>query len=189
MKNLLIIAATFFILHSQFSIAAPAPVPQTGQTTCYNTTCAGSGQDGAIKSGVALPVPRFSDNGNGSVTDNLTGLVWLKNANCFNIQAWATAVASAKGLASGACGLTDGSSAGTWRLPSIKELESLVDLQNINPALPTGHPFTSVQSAGYWSGSSYSSNYAWDVGMFVGYVYYSRKGNYDCYVWPVRSVQ
>ena len=35
------------------------------------------------KKGVAWPNPRFTDNGNGTVTDNLTGLIWLKNANCF----------------------------------------------------------------------------------------------------------
>jgi hypothetical protein len=32
--------------------------------------------------GVAWPNPRFTDNSDGTVTDNLTGLIWLKNANC-----------------------------------------------------------------------------------------------------------
>ena len=36
--------------------------------------------------GVAWPNPRFTDNGNGTVTDNLTGLIWLKNANCFGTK-------------------------------------------------------------------------------------------------------
>ena len=61
--------------------------PKTGQTLCYDSLgavvpCAGTGQDGEIKAGVAWPSPRFTDNSNGTVTDNLTGLIWLKNANC-----------------------------------------------------------------------------------------------------------
>ena len=56
----------------------PAMLPKTGQTTSY-----AAGDDGALQKGVAWPNPRFTDNGNGTVTDNLTGLIWLKNANCF----------------------------------------------------------------------------------------------------------
>jgi hypothetical protein len=42
-------------------------LPQTGQTTCYNTEgnvipCAGSGQDGDIRAGVPWPDPRFTVN-------------------------------------------------------------------------------------------------------------------------------
>src|SRR5215831_9628931 len=56
---------------------APAPVPRTGQTTSYAAR-----DDGALQKGVALPTPRFTNNNNGTITDNLTGLIWLKNANC-----------------------------------------------------------------------------------------------------------
>ena len=67
----------------------PAPVPKTGQVTCYDAggnviNCAGTGQDGELQKGVELPTPRFTDKGNGTVKDNLTGLTWLKNANCPN---------------------------------------------------------------------------------------------------------
>ena len=63
-------------------------LPQTGQTTCYDTVgdvipCAGTGQDGEIQAGVAWPNPRFSVSGD-CVTDNLTGLMWAKNANLPN---------------------------------------------------------------------------------------------------------
>jgi hypothetical protein len=68
-----------------------APVSQTGQTTCWETTgsptnCARTGQDGNIQAGVAWPIPRFTDHSNGTVTDNLTGLIWLKDANCFDVR-------------------------------------------------------------------------------------------------------
>jgi len=62
----------------------PAMVPKTGQTTCYDTAgnprdCAGTGEDGEYQMGVAT-TPRFTDHGNGTVTDNLTGLMWTKDA-------------------------------------------------------------------------------------------------------------
>jgi hypothetical protein len=56
---------------------APMPVRKTGQATSYTTT---GGEDGDLQKGVAWPNPRFTDNGNGTVTDNLTKLVWLKDA-------------------------------------------------------------------------------------------------------------
>jgi len=56
-----------------------APVGKTGQATCYNAAgegidCAGTGQDGSLRAGVGWPDPRFTDNGDGTVTDRLTGL-------------------------------------------------------------------------------------------------------------------
>ena len=68
------------------TFAGTIQLPQTGQTKCYDTNgnqipCAGTGQDGEIQAGVAWPNPRFTDNGNGTVTDNLTGLMWTKDAN------------------------------------------------------------------------------------------------------------
>ena len=50
------------------------------------------------------------------------GLVWLKNANCFGKQNWDQAMNSVKSLKSGACGLSDGSTAGQWRIPTKDEL-------------------------------------------------------------------
>ena len=63
-------------------------LPRTGQTICYNVSgtaiaCAGTGQDGDTPAGVAWPSPRFTV-GTGAeakcVTDNLTGLMWTKDA-------------------------------------------------------------------------------------------------------------
>jgi len=76
--------------------AAPAPVPKTGQTTTY-----AAGDDGALQKGVAWPTPRFTDNNNGTVTDNLTGLTWLRDASCLGFQTWANALAAANSLADG----------------------------------------------------------------------------------------
>ena len=190
----------------------PGCVAKTGQTTCYSAAggvigCAGTGQDGEYQMGcdpVVVPSPGidfggynrtsfpcssgFTDNGDGTVTDNLTGLIWLKNAACFGPRTWAQALSDCNGLASGSCGLTDSSSAGDWRLPNINELRSLFDPNLGSPYLPAGHPFTNVQSTIYWSSTTYASYTfgAWGVGMGGGSGSTGVKGNVY-YVWPVRS--
>ena len=75
-----------------------------------------------------------------------------------------------------------------FRLPNIKELQSLIDFGEINPALPSGHPFTGVQSYVYWSSTSRAviTYYAWYLSMNDGYMTGGIKAN-DLYVWPVRS--
>ena len=78
---------------------------------------------------------RFKDNGDGTVTDTRTGLIWLKNANLCDIKPWDDAVAYCSSLASGQAGLTDGSKAGQWRLPSIQELEGI----GTDPPTTYGH--------------------------------------------------
>lgn len=161
-----------------------AGVPKTGQTTSDAT-----GDDGDLEMGVEWPSPRFTDNGDGTVTDNLTGLVWLENANCFGTRNWTGALSDANGLATGSCGLTDGSSAGDWRLPNVREMQSLIDYGVDFPALPDGHPFTGVQSDRYWSSTTnaYYTSYAWSVYLSFGSVSYSTMSNTWCYVWPVRG--
>ncbi len=140
----------------------------TGQTTSYV-----SGDDASLKKGVAWPGVRFIDNHNGTVTDNLTGLIWLSNAGCFALTMWANAVTAANQLASGACGLSDGSKAGDWRLPNIVEFESVVDVSASNPAITAGNPFTNVSGGIYWTSTSYyggvgGSPNAWAIRMSDG---------------------
>jgi hypothetical protein len=162
---------------------ATAPVSQTGQTTSYET-----GDDGDLQLGVKWPDPRFTDNGDGTVRDHLTGLIWLKNANCFGAKIWHDALNASNNLATGQCGLSDGSSPGDWHLSNVRELQSLIDYGNYNPALPTGHPFSNVQSSFYWSSTTYANgpSNAWLVYMSLGHVSNDHKDNPN-YVWPVRS--
>ena len=172
-----------------------APVAKTGQTTSY-----GTGDDGDLKKGVAWPNPRFTDNNDGTVTDNLTGLIWLKNANANNGRmTWNAALDFANNLRSGNYGLSDGSQAGDWRLPNRFELRSLLDLQYYDPALSNtagteqwqeGEPFTNVQSYYYWSSTTNSDgpSNAWVVLLGYGSVEFDSKRDSD-YVWPVRGGQ
>ncbi|WP_040335133.1 Lcl domain-containing protein [Candidatus Magnetobacterium casense] len=158
----------------------------TGQTKSY-----AAGDDGALQKGVVWPSPRFTDNGDQTVTDNLTGLMWTKNANLpgttKTLQEAIDYVASMNSGA-GTYGFTD------WRLPNRKDLRSLSDYGNYapplprgHPSIPSGHPFTNVQY-GYWSSTSYAPNTsrAWRLWMSVGDVVTGGRSDYDC-VWPVRS--
>jgi len=164
-------------------------LPKTGQTKCYNTSggeipCAGTGQDGEIQAGVARPDPGFTDHGDGTITDNLTGLMWTKNANLpGGTTNWPQALDYANNLT--LAGHSD------WRLPNRKELHSLTDYSRYNPSLPSGHPFTNVQAGHYWSSTTYAGypDGAWIVGMWDGYVRNSSKSDYSYYVWPVRGGQ
>ncbi|MBF0525221.1 MAG: DUF1566 domain-containing protein, partial [Deltaproteobacteria bacterium] len=174
---------------SFFSKTFPAPVAKTGQSVSY-----GPHDDGDLQKGVAWPNPRFTDNYNGTVTDNLTGLIWLKNANCYGLQSWALNLVSVHGLSKGICGLTDGSNVGDWRIPNINEIRSLQDAAHFGPALPAGHPFTNLASglgAEYCSSDTYTSSTGYIMSYFMNYGslmnWNDKTGGY--YVWPVRSGQ
>lgn len=156
---------------------------QTGQNTSY-----ASNDDGDLQTGITVS-PRFTDNEDGTVRDNLTGLIWLKDANCFGLtSSFEFAVGRASQLSEGQCGLQDDSEAGDWSLPNRKELLSLVYFGNHSPALPDNHPFTSVQSDYYWTSSSKLSEERWVISLGVGKIFDNQTGygQSSNYIWPVR---
>lgn len=176
-----------------------APVEKSGVTKWYNsdgdeTACSGTGQDGEYQKGIAWPSPRFTDNGDGTVTDNLTGLIWLKDANCIKSNypefdcddtygdgkvIWQHELDFVSGINDGTypnCGggHTD------WRLPNVRELHSLIDFSSVNPAVPNaagtgqwteGDPFSNVLPYVYWSSTTRAQSYcqsAWKVTIADG---------------------
>jgi hypothetical protein len=174
--------------------SGPLTLAQTGQTACYNSSgtelpsCSSTGQDGEIRAGEAWPSTRFTDNNNGAITDNLTGLVWLKNPSCFSgFRTWGAALNAANGLKAGDCGLADGSGAGNWRLPNVNELESLLNAGVSNSATwLNGQGFTNVQGDTYWSSTHGSNDEAWHVHMGSGSIASSSTTG-GVRMWPVRG--
>jgi hypothetical protein len=169
-------------------------VAVTGQTTSFLP-----GDDGSVQAGVPFPKPRFIDKGDGTVKDKLTKLIWLKNANCFDEQEWNAALEAVNGLADGACGLTDHSKAGDWRLPNVRELESLLDFAFFHPALSNaagtaqwteGDAFSNVQSASYWSSTTRGQgpNLAFLVNL-DGTGTGSSLKSLGLFAWPVRGAR
>jgi len=205
-------------LESSSSGDVRAPVPRTGQTVSIRP-----GDDGDRQAGVPVPDPRFivnvdaandlNENGvcddgetcDGTATDELTGLTWLLDANCFGERGWFQAMDDVNALAADGlsnCGLSDGSQAGDWRLPNVKEILSLIDYGNDfpEPLLSAGHPFVDVQTAGitsrpasYWTSTSTGSGAdgVYSVSMSVGWVerlsVSPNDSNFELFVWPVRG--
>ncbi|MBI5675180.1 MAG: DUF4214 domain-containing protein [Nitrospirae bacterium] len=103
----------------------------------------------------------FTNNGNGTVTDIRTGLVWQQGEPGY--MTWGSALSYCNGLSLG--GSTD------WRLPNSKELESITDDSRYNPAIDTNY-FPNALASYYWSSTTYagSPNGAWHVGFYYGYV-------------------
>jgi len=102
--------------------------------------------------------------GGAAVRDDETGLVWEKTLET-NEVSWADARA--------ACADKDVGGRKGWRLPSIFELASLMDLSmSTGPTLPLGHPFTNVQLDVYWSATTVAGtpNSAWLVFFDTGKV-------------------
>jgi len=190
---------------------APLPVCQppplrTGQTTAY-----GAGTDGDLQKGASQS---FTDNGDGTITDNTTGLMWEKKtddgsihdkddtytwcgASCFTTNIMdgtiTTMFLAALNGGSGFAGHTD------WRIPNANELESIRNLENANPA--TYSAFNAGCAANctvtmcsctqpdfYWSSTTYPSNRddAWFVQYLVGILSAEPKNN-GHYVRAVRA--
>ena len=170
--------------------AAPADLPKTGQTTCYDATgaviaCTGTGQDGELKAGMVWPNPRFvvgTGTATSCVTDTLTGLMWVRTPN--TTATWNNALINANGLS--LCGFTD------WRLPNINELKSLVNSEAANPsAFLNAQGFSGVAGDRYWSSTTSAANptvLAWQVDMSSGRLDGTPKTD-SIYVWPVRAGQ
>jgi hypothetical protein len=167
----------------------PVFLPRTGQTVSY-----APGDDGDTELGVAWPTPRFIDHGDGTVTDELTGLMWLKDGGCLGRESWrirAYWAIDSLNIDPGSLGCQDyTNSYNDWRLPNINELESLVNAGRPDcSAWLNSLAFTGVEQNYYWSSTTNSLNLgeAWTVHMWVAYVE-PRSKYVMSSVWAVRGV-
>ena len=161
-------------------------VPRTGQCLCYDAAgkviaCAGSGQDGELRYGAAWPDPRF-EFVRSDILDRLTGLLWRRAANLTpRPVVWREALAAAAELNQEGAGTA-------WRLPTINELEALVDCAAHSPALPSAHPFTDVQDI-YWSSTTslFEPDWAWALYLEKGATGIGQKRFARFSVWAVAT--
>jgi formylglycine-generating enzyme required for sulfatase activity len=111
--------------------------------------------------------PRFIDNGNGTITDRALGLVWQKMQSPVSMS-WENALQYSDSLS--LAGLTD------WRLPNIKELQSLNDVGLSKPSIDKSI-FTSIVAGRYWSSTTQfnASLSAWNLDCEYGIVSYEAK--------------
>jgi hypothetical protein len=111
----------------------------------------------------------FTDNGNGTITDNLTNLVWQKvpNTNAIN---WENALLYAESLVLG--------NDTNWRMPNIKELQSLNDEGFVNPSVNSSI-FNNIGVKKYWSSTTQQnqSANAWYWNTQFGITTYDPKIN------------
>lgn len=127
-------------------------------------------------------VAHFTDNGDGTITDNLTQLIWQKNPS-LTPMTWEQSLVYAENLA--LAGFTD------WRLPNIKELQSLNDESIINPSVNTQY-FPTIGVKNYWSSTTLKPNSsnpasAWNFNTQYGITSYDLKSNQN-YVLAVRGI-
>ena len=162
--------------------------PATGLMDCWDDlgnpiACAGTGQDGETQVGAALS---FADNGDGTVTDNVTGLTWEKLSDDGTIHDWDTVYDWDGAFGKVAALNTEPCFAGQcdWRVPNVKELLALVDYGASSPAVaPELHsgctPGCTVlacsctkTSIWYWSSSTVTAEpvSAHHVSFYVGAV-------------------
>jgi hypothetical protein len=130
----------------------------------------------AVRSGKAPSAGHLISNGDGTVTDNETGLMWQQSTSASTMN-WEDALSYAEGFH--LAGYDD------WRLPTISELQSIVDY-SLRPAINMNY-FPNVQS-GYWSSTTttYLSEMAWALRISDGRVLYGWKLD-PISVWLVRS--
>ena len=128
---------------------------------------------GIVWGGVAA-AGSFTDNGDGTVTDSSTGLIWQRQSDNTR-RSWTEALAYCEAFE--LAGKSD------WRLPDIRELFSIVEdtVEDENYALIDTDYFSITRSSppSYWSSTSdaYNTSNAWYVGIGDGAAYYSDRGD------------
>ena len=134
----------------------PTQLPATGQTLCYNTAgatidCNSSvypSQDGFCKNGCPME-ERFVDNGDGTVLDNCTGLMW-QQVTAPGAYTWTDALLYCDHLELGMNPETD-EPYDNWRLPNVRELQSIVDYGRAEPAI---NRVFGAASLPYWTSTT-----------------------------------
>src|SRR3990167_8252334 len=138
--------------------------------------------------GTLEPNPRFIDNKNGTITDNLTGLMWTKSMNLIGGVNWNTALAYITDVNSGKnpnFGYKD------WRVPNRRELLYMFDWTNHHSTNFAGYPIFTNEVGAIWTSTTAISNNndsAWMFFVLGQSLRSGTKGSGTAAVWPVRTV-
>ena len=166
----------------------PYSIPMSGQTVSYAAQ-----DDGNVQVGAQWPEPRFFDNGDGTVTDTLTGLMWLKDGGCLNRKNWSGALITIVEMNENPgrynC-LEYSANYSDWRVPNVRELESMLNygVSDSSLWLNTGG-FSNIKSSSYWTSTAagFANTQGWKIDMKRAKVL-PVKMRSNLYIWPVRSV-
>ncbi len=134
----------------------------------------------AVRGGTGGSPYGLIDNGDNTVTDTFTGLMWQKEDDGSGLT-WEAAITYAQDLS--LAGFED------WRLPNIKELDSITDLSAYNPAIDP--IFSGTKPSGYWSSTAIVNNpdNPWAVNFYNGGDIYNINEASEYYVRSVRGGQ
>jgi hypothetical protein len=137
----------------------------------------------------STPVNRFINNENGTVTDKSTGLTWKRCSEGLSGESCETGSAITltweEALKAGAGSLFAGKN--DWRLPTIKELGSIVERQCTMPAI-NEIVFPATPTMAFWTSTPYAGNpnFAWNIYFPYGISDGNNK-NYSFFVRLVRG--
>lgn len=141
---------------------------------------------------------RFIKMGNGTVWDRRTDLVWLDGPH--SATSYDIALSLAQSLCNGVNGISDGSVAGDWRIPTSQEWEAFVDSNYVDPALcnadcdsqwSEGNAFSSVPPVIYWSSTFAPGSFVKVItlDMSTGSTGTSHMWQPSLWLWPVRDLR
>ena len=146
----------------------------TNQNVSYSNTF---GEDNDY----SVNPPSYRDNGDGTVTDNVTDLMWQKSDDD-TLRFWSDSITYCENLVLG--GFDD------WRLPAVVELMRLLDFGTTNPTINA--IFTGTNPTNYWTIDGYHNDpvtLAWVVKFDVGGIMDGSKSTGQFYVRCVRGEQ
>ncbi|WP_246125113.1 DUF1566 domain-containing protein [Exilibacterium tricleocarpae] len=140
------------------------------------------------------PEDRYTRHADGTVTDKQTGLMWqmcsagLSGDGCATGAALAFSWAEALLYPATINRRPDGGGYTDWRLPNIRELASLAELQCAQPAINLA-VFPNTPSAHVWSSSPYQfyAHYSWYMDFDEGIFIYGERIDNDKHIRLVRD--